>query len=358
MNTGGLEKLVALIAIFLICLTSFGWFVLLVYPFGWQHRMSIFYKFDIGLYRVKFSPGIVGAGVQALAEAAGVPDNVQEVLEKLINVDMDLISLHARLCTIAIIGDRYCYIWERLRMGSMAHVVLLSIGVGVHMMGAAFMYLYWQRKPNRITRKWYRFFLIIAPTIYFLSTLQYAICTWDLPDFPPQSKTSAWGNSMMFSLVFLFFSWIPTILIFTVAKESKEEALIEAQRDLKEATADAAVFSPGIEMRNRAFEGGADWSSQQGADWSSQQGPGSGYAQQAGSAYAPNYAQPQQSPPSWGSVPQGSQFAVNLQAVPPQPAYYDYGQPQSGQQYAPPSGGGNPYGNQSPQGYQQYQYGS
>lgn len=248
----------------------------------------MFYTFDIGLYQVSVGGGAIGKSVQLVAEASGLPERVRNVLVTLTQGNFPLSDICDRMCQLPTIGGDYCGIWVRLRIASTICMFSAVIGAVVHLLGAFFLYRYWNGEARRNTRRVYTLLLLLPPVIYTMNLTQYCALTMDLADFPPRTQGSSWGACLIFSMMITFFSFVPLAVVSTVAKKALDEDLVEARHNLKNAESDASIELQ-ITNRMQALE------NPQSAYGS--QAPGAGYSQQAPPAnqyagYAPNYGQP------------------------------------------------------------------
>lgn len=338
--SGGLQRLVAYIAMFIIALVNVGMITVLMYPGGWHKRMSLIYTFDIGLARATVGAGASGHALELAAK--GLSDNVKHILKTLQHQETDIGDLCHRLCGLPGIGETYCGVWDRVRVSSTLTLILGWTSVILHCLGGGFMYYYWNHKPRLITRKWYIKFLIGAPALMFANLLQYVIATWGIRSFPPQMDDGlTWGVCLMFAWMLNFVAIVPLALTQVVAKKAQEEDLIEARANLKEAELDAEVTErTAVQMRE--FAPGSGLASA--ANYPSQQAPSSqppAYGQQPAYGADPYNQSYGSSPPSYGSSPPMYGSAPgSWPGAATQMPQYDYAQHAG---VAPLHAGGNPY---------------
>lgn len=324
----GLERLISWINIFLILCISAGQFALLVMPSGWHRRMSYFYTFDIGLWRVNVSHGVVGNIAIFVAEAAGLKKEWKETLQKLIQGDCTLGDMTRRMCQLPHFGVDFCSVWEKLRVGSLVILFVNSTAIFLHLLGAGFIYYYWFKKAMPVTRMWMWALTSVPAFLYSIALAQYALLSMDLAMFPPQTESMTYSTCSMICALLTGFSWVPMVLMMGCGKKAKEETLMKARKELKEAEKDAAVMcGMGVELAGGSNVGGP---SARGADpyasaphsgYSGQlpvsgcggQPPSSGYPAVPGSlplmsgqqqtAYGVPPASGGVQPPSWGVQP-------------------------------------------------------
>jgi len=285
----GVQKLIAFISIILISLTTIGWTICLVLPYGWHLRKSLVYTIDIGLYKVSLGFGVVGDAAIFILRQAGLKKDLMDAIESLNDFEDTTFNVAARMCTLPNILVDFCGIWTQLRLASIAMLILGCGGIILHILGAVFLYQYWNVKAKAITRKWTFGFLAIAPGMYSIAEIQYAFLTMGLNEFPPRDSDTTWGPCLIFTMLLTVVSWVPFLLSAVAAKKSPDEDLQEAQKNLKEATLDHAIEMRGINMQlNADQQYGYD-------DYNQQYGTTLDYNQQYGGAV--------QHPPSWGTVP-------------------------------------------------------
>lgn len=324
-HTGGAERAVAYVAMFIIGCTTLGWTCIMLQPSGWHRRMSPFYTFDIGLNEVELGLGAGGQALRFGAEAAKLDQGQQDQLRKMTKGKVSLHDIAERMCVLDkfFIGVDLCGMWTRLRVASIFFAIVGWACIICHGIGGFFLYMYWVRKPTKMTRKVAFGLLAAAPCIQTLNVMQYVVFTLDLVDFPPRTAGSSWGVCLWFAMMLTFFMYVPLVLASMCAKKAVDEGLRKAQHNLKEAELDAkGQIELARRMENwRPGDQLAKWKHP--SKWTGEQSHEVGYAANAGYVYQgqdnpqqPQYSQysQQQQPQSWGCGPMPA-MQPNLQSA-------------------------------------------
>jgi hypothetical protein len=289
---------------------SLMWIGLLTMPWGWHHKNTLVWNFNLGLRDVEIKANLLGHA--AILGAKGIdwmikkvaPDKAavfRPIAEKMMHGSDSIQYYRDQFCIVGDVLQESCTAWEHLHWGSWIMlftgiITIICLGAGV-----GFQYHYWSNSARWKYRQVATGFLIAAPIVSFLGLGIYTALTQSFRNWMSGWFLSA--DEVTFDAAW-FFAWfvcltsgVPALIQATCAKETMRENIHEAtheRRKLEMYSAEASAQYPQMEMsqvQRHSHQQGYN----QGYDQYNQGYGGYGqqpsYGQQGG--YDPRYSQQQ-----------------------------------------------------------------